>query len=91
MREIGPVLEEETQKKFKGTKHVIDIRNFGLLGAVELNPIEGKPTARALSVFRECYDRGVLIRTTGTQLRCALHFLQLPMILEKWCILSKNH
>ena len=23
------------------------------------------PTARALSVFRECYDRGVLIRTTG--------------------------
>ena len=63
-RKLAPVLEEEIHK-IKGTKHVIDIRNFGLLGAVELNPIEGKPTARALSVFRECYDRGVLIRTTG--------------------------
>ena len=63
-RKLAPVLEEEIHQ-IKGTKHVIDIRNFGLLGAVELNPIEGKPTARALSVFRECYDRGVLIRTTG--------------------------
>ena len=56
---------EEEVHKIKGTKHVIDIRNFGLLGAVELDPIEGKPTARAMSVFRECFDRGVLIRTTG--------------------------
>ena len=63
-RKLAPVLEEEIHQ-IKGAKHVIDIRNFGLLGAVELNPIEGKPTARALSVFRECYDRGVLIRTTG--------------------------
>lgn len=63
-RKLAPVLEEEIHQ-IKGANHVIDIRNFGLLGAVELNPIEGKPTARALSVFRECYDRGVLIRTTG--------------------------
>jgi beta-alanine--pyruvate transaminase len=63
-KELIPVLEEEVHK-IKGTRYVIDIRNFGLLGAIELEPIEGKPTARALSVFRECYDRGVLIRTTG--------------------------
>jgi beta-alanine--pyruvate transaminase len=36
-----------------------------LIGAVELTPIEGQPTARAMSIFRECYDKGLIIRTTG--------------------------
>ena len=48
-----------------GLPHVIDIRNIGLVGAVELEAIDGKPTARALDVFRRCYDRGVMVRTTG--------------------------
>ncbi len=49
----------------KDEPHVIDVRNYGLIGAVELTPIEGKPTARAMSIFRECYDQGLIIRTTG--------------------------
>ena len=49
----------------KGEPNVIDVRNFGLIGAVELAPIEGQPTARAMAVFRECFDNGVIIRTTG--------------------------
>jgi beta-alanine--pyruvate transaminase len=52
----------------KGEPNVIDIRNFGLIGAVELAPIDGQPTARAMSVFRECFDNGVIIRTTGDTL-----------------------
>jgi beta-alanine--pyruvate transaminase len=52
----------------KGEPNVIDIRNFGLIGAVELEPIDGQPTARAMSVFRECFDAGVIIRTTGDTL-----------------------
>ena len=62
--ELAPILEAELQT-IKGSQYVIDVRNFGMLGAVELEPIDGKPTARALSVFRECYSRGVLVRTTG--------------------------
>ncbi len=49
----------------KGERNVIDVRNFGLIGAFELQPIEGKPTARAMELFRYCFDRGVIIRTTG--------------------------
>ena len=49
----------------KGEPNVIDVRNFGLIGAVELTPIEGQPTARAMDVFRKCYDAGVIVRTTG--------------------------
>ena len=52
----------------KGEPNVIDVRNYGLIGAVELTPVEGKPTARALDIFRTCYDNGVIIRTTGDTL-----------------------
>ena len=63
-KSLAPILEEELQT-IKGCPNVIDIRNYGLLGAVELQPIEGKPTARAMAVFRQCFDNGLLVRTTG--------------------------
>ena len=45
--------------------YVIDIRNIGLMGAVELAPIDGAPVKRAFDAFRAAFDKGVLIRTTG--------------------------
>ncbi len=45
--------------------HVIDIRNIGLIGAIELSPIAGEPTKRAFSAFLKAYESGFLIRTTG--------------------------
>jgi beta-alanine--pyruvate transaminase len=45
--------------------HVIDIRNLGLIGAIELSPIAGEPTKRAFSAFLKAYENGLLIRTTG--------------------------
>ncbi len=62
----------------KGLPHVIDIRNIGLVGAVELEPIAGAPTKRAFSAFLECYERGVMIRTTGDIIA-----LSPPLIIEK--------
>ncbi len=59
---------EDALHSLKGEPNVIDIRNFGLIGAVELEGIEGQPTARAMSIFRECFDNGVIIRTTGDTL-----------------------
>ncbi len=44
---------------------VIDVRNLGLVGGIELEAIAGKPTARAVEVFQKCFERGLLIRTTG--------------------------
>jgi beta-alanine--pyruvate transaminase len=49
----------------KDHPHVIDIRNMGLIGAVELEPIAGEPTKRAFSAFLKAYEKGILIRTTG--------------------------
>ncbi|WP_055047664.1 aspartate aminotransferase family protein [Devosia sp. A16] len=49
----------------KGLPHIIDIRNLGLIGAIELEPIAGQPTKRAFSAFVKAFETGILIRTTG--------------------------
>ena len=56
---------EDALHSLKGLPHVIDIRNLGLIGAVELQPIDGAPTKRAFSAFVKAYEAGILIRTTG--------------------------
>ncbi len=69
---------EDALHSLKGEPNVIDVRNFGLIGAVELEPIEGQPTARAMQIFRECFDDGVIIRTTGDTLAFSP-----PLIIEE--------
>ncbi len=49
----------------KGEPHVIDIRNIGLVGAIELQPMPGSPAKRAFDAFVKSFERGLLIRTTG--------------------------
>ena len=52
----------------RGLPNVVDIRNLGLVGAVELAPRPGAPGARASEAFLECYRRGLLVRYTGDTL-----------------------
>jgi len=56
---------EDALHSLKGLPHVIDIRNIGLVGAIELEPIAGSPTKRAFSAFLKAYEQGLLVRTTG--------------------------
>ena len=49
----------------KDSPHVTDVRNTGLVGAVELEPIPGSPTKRAFTAFLEGFEKGILMRTTG--------------------------
>ena len=62
--ELAPYWEKALHA-LKGTRHVIDIRNMGLIGAVELEGIAGEPAKRAFSAFLKAYEKGILIRTTG--------------------------
>lgn len=61
---LAPAFEEGIHA-LDVASHVIDVRNLGLMGAVELEPIEGQPGARAASVFQQCLEEGVLLRATG--------------------------
>ncbi|KQX38979.1 omega amino acid--pyruvate aminotransferase [Devosia sp. Root436] len=62
--ELAPVWQDALHS-LKGEPHVIDIRNIGLVGAIELEPIAGAPTKRAFSAFVKAFENGYLIRTTG--------------------------
>jgi beta-alanine--pyruvate transaminase len=69
---------EDALHSLKGLPHVIDIRNLGLVGAIELEPIAGSPTKRAFAAFVKAFESGILIRTTGDIIA-----LSPPLIVEK--------
>ena len=45
--------------------HVIDVRNLGLVGGIELAPRPDAPGARAMQLFHTLFDSGLLVRVTG--------------------------
>jgi len=69
---------EDAVHSLKAARHVIDCRNIGLIGGIELEPRPGAPTKRAMEVFHRCFDQGLLIRVTGDIIA-----LSPPLILEK--------
>ncbi len=76
-RELAPYFENAVHA-LKGSRHVIDIRNYGMMAGIELDPRPGKPGARAFEVFLRCFEKGVLIRVTGDIIA-----LSPPLIIEK--------
>jgi beta-alanine--pyruvate transaminase len=68
---------ENAVHSLKAAPHVIDVRNLGLVAGIELESISGKPGARAFEVFLRCYEKGLLIRTTGDIIA-----LSPPLIIE---------
>ena len=69
---------EDAVHSLKDAPNVIDIRNLGLMGAVELAPRDGAPGARAAEVFQRCFEKGVLVRYTGETIA-----LSPPLIIDK--------
>ena len=69
---------EDAVHSLKEAPHVIDIRNCGLMAAIELGPRAGQPGRRAYEVFVKAFEAGVLIRVTGDTIA-----LSPPLIVEK--------
>ena len=69
---------EDALHSLKDLPHVIDIRNLGLVGAIELEPIAGAASKRAFAAFVKAFESGILIRTTGDIIA-----LSPPLIVEK--------
>jgi len=55
---------ENAVHSLKGLPHVIDVRNMGLVAGIELAS-SGTPGARGYECFVNCFEQGLLIRTTG--------------------------
>ncbi len=63
----------------RGLPHVIDIRNIGLIGAIEMAPRPDAPGTRGYDVFTRCFnEENLLIRVTGDVIA-----LSPPLILDR--------
>ncbi|MBY5990830.1 aspartate aminotransferase family protein [Ferrimonas balearica] len=69
---------EDALHSLKELNHIIDIRNYGLVGAIELQSRPGAPGARAFDVFTKAFEMGALIRVTGDVIA-----LSPPLIIER--------
>ena len=69
---------EDGVHSLKGLPHVVDCRNLGLIGAVELASRPNAYGARAMETFEKCWDKGVFVRPVGDSLAFCP-----PLIAEK--------
>ncbi|RZJ12454.1 MAG: aspartate aminotransferase family protein [Rubrivivax sp.] len=67
----------EALHSLRDEPNVIDVRNIGLVGGIELKPLDGQPAKRAFNVFLDCWEQGLLVRTTGDTVA-----LSPPLIIE---------
>jgi beta-alanine--pyruvate transaminase len=77
VRMLAPYFEAGIHA-LKGRRHVIDIRNYGLAGALTLAPHPGEPARRPFEVAMRCWERGVYVRYGGDTLQFAP-----PFVIEK--------
>jgi len=74
---------EDALHALKGERNVIDIRNLGLMGAVELEPRPAAPGARAYEAFLKVFEAGVLVRWTGDTLAFSPPLIVEPAQIER--------
>jgi len=75
--ELAPYFADAAHA-LRGEPHVIDVRDMGLVVAIELESRAGRPGARAFDVFLDCFAEGALIRTTSDVIA-----LSPPLIIER--------
>ena len=69
---------EDAAHAMRDCPHVVDIRNIGLIAAIELAPRAGAPGARGFETHIKAFEKGAYIRSTGDVLAFAP-----PLIIQK--------
>jgi len=62
----------------KGRRNVVDLRAYGLVAGIELEPRRGSPGARGYDALVAAFNAGLLIRTTGDTIA-----MSPPLIIER--------
>jgi beta-alanine--pyruvate transaminase len=75
--ELWPYWEEQAHS-LKGLPHVIDIRNIGLIAAIELAPSKDGPGRRGLEAHVRAFEKDAYIRVSGDIIALAP-----PLIIQK--------
>jgi beta-alanine--pyruvate transaminase len=62
----------------KGRRHVVDLRAYGLVAGIELEPRADAPGARGYEALVRAFEAGLLVRTTGDTIA-----MSPPLIIER--------
>ena len=74
VREMSPIFEEALHG-LKGSPHVSDIRNYGLAGALQIEPYPGEPARRPFEIAMKCWEKGFYVRYGGDTIQLGLPFI----------------
>ncbi len=80
--ELAPIFENKLHG-LKGTQHVVDIRNCGLAGALQIQAKDGDPTLRPFQAMLALWDKGFCVRAGGDTLQFGPTFNADPDDLER--------
>ncbi|MBA2777634.1 aspartate aminotransferase family protein [Billgrantia kenyensis] len=74
VRLMSPVFEEALHG-LKGTRYISDIRNYGLAGALQIQPYPGEPARRPFEIAMKCWQKGFYVRYGGDTIQLGLPFI----------------
>lgn len=82
VRAIAPAFEDRLHA-LRGRPHVVDIRNFGLAGAIQLAARDGDPAIRPRDAHMALWEAGFYVRYGGDTLQFAPPFASTEAELER--------
>jgi beta-alanine--pyruvate transaminase len=74
VRELAPHFEQAVHS-LKGSKHVVDIRNFGLAAGLTIAALPGEPAKRPYEIAMKCWKKGFYVRYGGDTIQLAPPFI----------------
>ncbi|MFG6178261.1 aspartate aminotransferase family protein [Halomonas sp. THAF12] len=74
VKEMAPIFENALHG-LKGTRYISDIRNYGLAGALQIEPYPGEPARRPYEIAMKCWDKGFYVRYGGDTIQLGLPFI----------------
>jgi beta-alanine--pyruvate transaminase len=82
VRELAPLFEQAVHS-LRGTKHVLDIRNYGLAAGFTIAPATGEPLKRPFEIAMSMLDKGFYVRYGGDTIQLAPPFISTPAEIDR--------
>ena len=82
VRALAPTFEN-TLHALRGESHVVDVRNFGLAGAIQIEPRDSDPLVRPYELGLACWNEGLYVRWGGDTLQFAPPFVSTKSDIEQ--------
>ena len=81
VRELAPRLESAVHG-LRGTRHIADIRNYGLAAGITVAAAPGEPALRPYKVAMSMYRKGFYVRYGGDTVQLAPPFISTPVEID---------